>query len=104
MISYSATFLAYPGREKEVIKILRDHVKQAKQEAGVIVTRVYRSRTEPRRFFLYHELADEAALHAHLASQHYVEHILTYLYGMFEPESLIMDTYLSLIPNDAQPS
>jgi quinol monooxygenase YgiN len=101
MICYSATFLAYPGREKEAIKILRDHVKQAKKEAGVIVTRVYRSRTDLRRFFIYHELTDQAALDTHLASQHYVEHILTYLYGMFEPESLVMDTYNSLTPSEA---
>jgi quinol monooxygenase YgiN len=101
MICYSATFLAYSGREKEAMKILRDHVQHAKKEPGVLMTRVYRSRTEPRRFFIYHELADEAALEAHLASQHYVEHILTYLYGLFEPESLVMDTYNSLTPSEA---
>jgi quinol monooxygenase YgiN len=102
MICYSATFLAYPGREQEAIKILRDHVKQAKKEAGVIVTHVYRSRTEPRRFFIYHELTDQAALDTHHASQHYGTHILTYLYGMFEPESLVMDTYNLLTSSDVQ--
>ena len=65
------------------------------------MTRVYRSRTELRRFFIYHELADEDALDTHLASQHYTEHILTYLYGLFEPESLVMDTHNSLTPSEA---
>jgi quinol monooxygenase YgiN len=93
MMSFSATFLVYPGREQEVISILLDHVEQAKKEPGVIVTHVYRSQTDLRRFFIYHELTDQAAFDAHRATQHYGTHILTHLYGMFEPESLDMDTY-----------
>ena len=34
MICYSATFLAYSGREKEAMKILRDHVQHAKKNQG----------------------------------------------------------------------
>jgi (4S)-4-hydroxy-5-phosphonooxypentane-2,3-dione isomerase len=104
MMSFSATFLVYPGRKQEVVRILLDHVEQAKKEPGVIVTHVYRSRTDPRRFFIYHELTDQAAFDAHRATQHYGTHILTYLYGMFEPESLDMDTYDPLSSGDVQNS
>lgn len=93
MMSFSATFLAYPGREQEVINILLDHVEQAKKEPGIIVTHVYRSRTDPRRFFIYHELTNQAAFNAHRATRHYGAHILTHLYGLFDPDSLDMDTY-----------
>lgn len=34
MMSFSATFLVYPGHEQEVIRILLDHVEQAKKEPG----------------------------------------------------------------------
>jgi quinol monooxygenase YgiN len=93
MMSFSATFLVYPGREEEVIQILQDHVEQAKKEAGIIMTHVFRSRTEPGRFFIYHELTDQAAVDAHSATQHYGTHILTHLYSMIEPERLVMGTY-----------
>jgi quinol monooxygenase YgiN len=98
MIVLNATFLVSPGYEKEAIKILLTHVEQAEKEPGVIVTRVYRSRTEPRRFFIYHELDSQAAFDLHRATLHYGGHILTYLYGMLEPESLLMDTYDLLTP------
>jgi len=100
MMSFSLTFLVYPGRELEVIGILLDHVEQAKKEPGVIVTHVYRSRTDPRLFFIYHELTDQAAFDAHRATQHYGTHILTHLYGMFEPDSLDMDTYDPLLSGE----
>lgn len=102
MISFSLTFLVYAGREQEVIRILLDHVEQAKKEPGVIVTHVYRSRTDLRRFFIYHELTDQAAFDAHRATQNYGTHILTHLYGMFEPDSLNMDTYDRLPSGDVQ--
>jgi hypothetical protein len=73
-------------------------VEQAEKEPEVIITRVYRSRTEPRRFFIYHELTDQAAFDLHRATLHYGGHILTYLYGILEPESLLMDTYDLLTP------
>lgn len=102
MISFSATFLAYPGREEEVIQILRDHVEQAKKETGVTITHVYRSRTEPRCFFIYHELMDQAAVDVHRRAPHYGTHILTHLYGMIEPESVVMGTY-DLLASSATP-
>ena len=100
MMSFSATFLVYPGREQEVVRILLDHVEQAKNEPGVIVTHVYRSRTDPRRFFIYYELTDQAAFDAHRATQHYGARILTHLYGMLEPESLEMDIYDPLLSGE----
>lgn len=98
MIVLNATFLVSPGYEKKASRILLTHVEQAEKEPGVLVTRVYRSRTEPRRFFIYHELTDQAAFDLHRATLHYGGSILTYLYGMLEPESLLLDTYDLLIP------
>ncbi|HEU5228562.1 MAG TPA: antibiotic biosynthesis monooxygenase family protein [Ktedonobacteraceae bacterium] len=98
MIALNATFLVAPGYEEQAIEILLMHVEQAKKEPGVLVTHVYRSRTEPRRFFIYHELNSQATFAQHSATLHYGKHILTSLYGMLEPESLLMDTYDLLTP------
>lgn len=100
MIVLNATFLVIAGYEEQAIEILLTHVEQAKKEPGVLVTRVYRSRTEPRRFFIYHELTDPAAFEQHRTSLHYGGAILTYLYGMLEPGSLLFDTYTQLAPGD----
>src|SRR5437588_4366203 len=60
MICYTTTFLAVPGFEKEVMTILREHVKHSKKEQGLIASQAYRSETEPRRFFIYHVFTDSA--------------------------------------------
>jgi quinol monooxygenase YgiN len=93
MLAEIATFLVNPECEKEAIKILRDHVVRAKKIQGVILSQAYRSRTEPRRFLIFYEFTDQAALEAHRASRDYNKYILTNLYGMTEPESLVVDTY-----------
>jgi quinol monooxygenase YgiN len=98
MMVFNATFLVTPGQEKHAEKILLAHVEEAEDEPGVLATRVYHSRSEPRRFFIYHELNDPAAFEAHRASRLYGGHILTELYSMLELESLLMDTYEPLEP------
>jgi quinol monooxygenase YgiN len=92
MICFTVTFLIKPGCEKEVMTILREHVNPAKKEPGVGVSHAYRSRTESRRFFIYHELTDQDAFDAHRNTGNYSEFIQTNLYGMLEQESLVMDT------------
>lgn len=93
MMVFQATFLVIPGNEPQAIKILLKHAEDAAKEPGVLVTRIYRSRTEPRRFSIFHELDDAAAFEQHRASLQYGGPILTYLYNMIELESLLMDTY-----------
>jgi quinol monooxygenase YgiN len=103
MIVFNATFLVTPGQEEQVRKILLTHVEEAKTEPGVLITRVYRSRSEPRRFFIYHELSDPDAFDLHRATRHYGGHILTDLYSMLELDSLLIDAYEQLTPT-ASPS
>jgi quinol monooxygenase YgiN len=93
MICYTTTFLAVPGFEKEVMTILREHVKQSKKEQGLIASQAYRSETEPRRFFVYHVFTDNADVDVRRATKFYGEYILASIYGMFDTESLSMDRY-----------
>lgn len=93
MICFAVTFLVNPGSEKKVMTILPEHVNPAKKEAGVGISHAYRSRTEPRRFFIYHDLTDQDAFDGHRNTRNYGKFIQTNLYGMIELESLVMDTY-----------
>ena len=102
MICYTTTFLAVPGFEKEIMAILREHVKQSKKEQGLIASQAYRSETEPRRFFVYYVFTDNAAIDVHRATKFYGEYILTSLYGMFDTESLLMDRYKPITELDSR--
>ncbi|MEO7021207.1 MAG: antibiotic biosynthesis monooxygenase family protein [Ktedonobacteraceae bacterium] len=97
MICFTVTFLVNPGSEKKAMTILREHTNPAKPEPGVNVCRAYRSRTESRRFFVYHEITDIDATDAHRNTSDYGKFILTHLYGIIDQESLVMDTYDSLV-------
>lgn len=98
MMVFQATFLVIPGNEPQARQILLRHAEDAAKEPGVLLTRIYRSRTEPRRFSIFHELADPAAFEQHRASLQYGGPILTYLYSMIELDSLLMDTYEFVAP------
>ena len=102
MICYTTTFLALPGFEKEVMTILREHVKQSKKEQGLIASQAYCSEMEPRRFFVYHVFTDSADNDMRRATKFYGEYILASLHGMFDTESLFMDRYQPITELDSR--
>lgn len=98
MIVFHVTFLVTPGNEAQAMKILLRHAEDAAREPGVLATHIYRSRTDPHRFSILHELADAAALDQHRISEHYGGPIMTHLYNLIELESLYVDAYELLVP------
>jgi quinol monooxygenase YgiN len=102
MIVFQVTFLVLPGNEAQAMKILFRHAEDATKEPGILVTRVYRSRTDPRRFSILHELTDAAALNHHRSSERYGGPIITHLYNLIDVDSLYMDTYELLTPQDGE--
>ncbi len=48
---------------------------------------VHRSPTDPRRFFLYEQYTDQAALDAHRASPHFQAHVANGLFNILEDRS-----------------
>ena len=96
MICVSAMFLANPGQEAEVNKLLKHHVKRVSKEHGILASRAYRSLTEPRRFFVYHEMQDRATQDAHRMTRNYGKEILTEVYGLTDPDSYVVDFYAPL--------
>jgi quinol monooxygenase YgiN len=74
MICLAVTFVIQPGREDEAIELFNKLTVATRTEPGCLMYIAHRSPSEPRRFFLYEQYVDQAALDAHRAAPHFVEY------------------------------
>jgi len=74
MLVLAVTWLANPGHENEVAEIFRKLQSASRQEPGCLGYTVHRHKDDPRRFFIYEQYRDEAALQAHRDSPHFQEY------------------------------
>ena len=65
MICVAVTYLIQPGQEERAIELFASLTQQTHAEPGNLYYLVHRSPTEPRRFFLYEQYTDQAALDTH---------------------------------------
>ncbi len=72
----AVTWVAKPGEEEAVARILRRMVPLTQAEPGCVRYYAHRSTDDPRRFFLFEEYVDEAGLQAHSESDHFKQHVL----------------------------
>ncbi|HMK30110.1 MAG TPA: putative quinol monooxygenase [Terriglobales bacterium] len=79
MLVLAVTWMAKPGREAEVIGIFQRLQADSRREPGCRMYVVHQHTTEPRRFFLYEQYDDEAALQAHRSSPHFQEYAVRQL-------------------------
>jgi autoinducer 2-degrading protein len=73
MIVLAVTWIAKAGREDEVALLFSRLTEASRKEPGCKLYQVHRHRTEPRRFFIYEQYRDDAALEAHRASDHFLQ-------------------------------
>ena len=74
MVVLAVTWMAKAGREAEVASIFSKLTEESRKEPGCVTYQVHRHKTEPRRFFLYEQYKDEAALEAHRAAPHFLQY------------------------------
>jgi (4S)-4-hydroxy-5-phosphonooxypentane-2,3-dione isomerase len=74
MVVLAVTWMAKTGREEEVAAIFSKLTAESRGESGCIMYQVHRHKTEPRRFFIYEQYKDDAALEAHRAAPHFLQH------------------------------
>jgi (4S)-4-hydroxy-5-phosphonooxypentane-2,3-dione isomerase len=72
----AVTWVATPGEEERVADVLRAMVPLTRAEPGCIQYTAHRSVDDPRRFFLFEEYVDEAALQAHTETDHFQRHVI----------------------------
>jgi (4S)-4-hydroxy-5-phosphonooxypentane-2,3-dione isomerase len=74
MVVLAVTWMAKLGHEAEVAGLFAKLTEESRKESGCIMFQVHRHRTEPRRFFIYEQYKDDAALEAHRASPHFLQY------------------------------
>lgn len=74
MVVLAVTWIAKVGQEAEVMSILSKLTEASRQEPGCVTFQVHRHKTEPRRFFIYEQYKDDAALESHRATPHFLQY------------------------------
>lgn len=84
MICVAVTYVIRAGHEDEALAHFRALTPLTRAEPGCRMYLVHRSLAEPRRFFLYEQYDDQAALDAHRAALHFAEHVVQGLFTILE--------------------
>ena len=74
MVVLAVTWIAKAGQEAEVTSIFSKLTEASRLEPGCVTFQVHRHKTEPRRFFIYEQYKDDAALEAHRATPHFLQY------------------------------
>jgi (4S)-4-hydroxy-5-phosphonooxypentane-2,3-dione isomerase len=74
MVVLAVTWMAKVSREAEVVGTFSKLTEESRKEPGCIMYVVHRHKTEPRRFLIYEQYQDDAALEAHRASPHFLQY------------------------------
>lgn len=87
MICVAVTYIMKAGHEEEALGYFRQLTGPTRAEPGCRMYIVHRSTTEPRKFFLYEQYDDQAALDAHRASPHFERYAKGGLFPIIESRS-----------------
>ena len=73
MVVLAVTWMAKIGRESEVAAIFEKLSAESRNEPGCLMCQVHKHKTDPRRFFIYEQYKDAAALEAHRTAPHFLQ-------------------------------
>lgn len=74
MVVLAVTWMAKVGREAEVMALFAKLTEESRKEPGCAMFQVHRHKTEARRFFIYEQYNDDAALEAHRTMPHFLQY------------------------------
>ena len=74
MVVLVVTWMAKAGHEAEVATVFSRLTEESRKEPGCVMYQVHRHKTEPRRFFIYEQYQDDAALEAHRTAPHFLQY------------------------------
>ena len=74
MVVLAVTWMAKATREAEVAALFAKLTEASRKEPGCVMYQVHRHKTDSRRFFIYEQYKDDAALEAHRASPHFLQY------------------------------
>jgi len=73
MVVLAVTWMAKVGHESDVAVIFEKLTAESRKEPGCLMYQVHKHKTDPRRFFIYEQYKDDAALEAHRTSPHFLQ-------------------------------
>ena len=74
MVVLAVTWMAKAGKEAEVAGLFAKLSEESRKEPGCSMYQVHRHRTEPRRFFIYEQYKDDAAMEVHRTSPYFLQY------------------------------
>lgn len=87
MICVAVTYVVKPGHEEQALELFRTMTTHTRAEPGCRMYVAHRSTTEPRKFFLYEQYNDQAALDAHRAAPYFQQYVQQGLFPIIESRS-----------------
>lgn len=84
MICLCVSIVVKEGKEKEAVLLFQQLQAESRREAGCILYVVHTHRDDPRRFLVYEQYKDEAALDFHRNSAHFKKYAAEGVYTMIE--------------------
>lgn len=79
MIVLAVVWQAKEGQEGAVAELFHKLEAASLKESGCLMYIVHRHRTDQRRFFIYEQYQDDAALEAHRNSSHFQHYAVQHL-------------------------
>ena len=73
MVVLAVTWMAKLGHEKEVADLFTKLTEESRKEPGCAMYVAHRHKTDPRRYFIYEQYKDDAALEAHRSAPHFLQ-------------------------------
>ena len=73
MVVLAVTWMAKMGRESEVAATFEKLTAESRKEPGCLMYQVHKHKTDGRRFFIYEQYKDDAALEAHRTAPHFLQ-------------------------------
>jgi quinol monooxygenase YgiN len=87
MICVAVTYVMKAGHEDEALGLFAKLTTATRAEPGCRMYLAHRSTTDPRRFFLYEQYDDQAALDAHRQAIHFEQFAKGGLFPIIESRS-----------------
>ena len=84
MICVAVTYVIKSGHESEAVDLFAKLTPPTRAEPGCRMYQAHRSLADPRRFFLYEQYDDQAALDAHRAAPHFETYAKNGLFTILE--------------------
>jgi quinol monooxygenase YgiN len=84
MICVAVTYVVKPEHVQQALDLFGKLTTATRAEPGCRMYHVHRSQTDQRRFFIYEQYDDQAALDAHRAAPHFAQYATGGLFPLLE--------------------